>query len=121
DGGLGDRRVTDQSALDFHRPNAVPGHIENVVDAAHEPEVAIFVAPGPVTGEIHAGKPCPVRRDVAIGIAPDRAHHRRPRTPQHEIAATPQAYAVPLLVHDVRLHTRKRERGRARVEGGQAG
>ena len=35
-----------QGALDFHRAQAVAGDVEHVVDAAHDPEVAVLVAGG---------------------------------------------------------------------------
>ena len=39
--GLGDRGVGDQRAFDLHRAQAVAGDVEHVVDAAHDPEVAV--------------------------------------------------------------------------------
>ena len=51
-GRLGDRRVVDQRALDLHRADAVAGHVQHVVDAAQDPEVAVLVALGAVAGEV---------------------------------------------------------------------
>ena len=36
DGGFGDQRIGDQRRLDLHRAEAVPGHVQHVVDAAHD-------------------------------------------------------------------------------------
>jgi hypothetical protein len=49
-GGLGDRDgVRDQRALDLGGADAVAGDVQHVVDAAHDPEVAVLVerAPSP--------------------------------------------------------------------------
>ena len=54
DGGLGDRRVADERALDLRGAEAVAGDVEHVVDAAHDPEVAVLVLARPVAGEVDA-------------------------------------------------------------------
>ena len=59
---LGDRFMGDQRAFDLHRAQAMAGDIDHIVDAAHDPEVAVLVAPGAVAGEIAAG-------DIASSIA----------------------------------------------------
>jgi hypothetical protein len=41
DRGLGDLGVRDQRALDLHGRQAVAGDVDDVVDAAHDPEVAV--------------------------------------------------------------------------------
>jgi hypothetical protein len=41
-----------QRRLDLHRAQAVPGDVQHVVDAAHDPEVAVHVAVGAVAGEV---------------------------------------------------------------------
>ena len=47
---LGDRLVADQRALDLGGADPVAGDVDHVVDAAHQPEVAVLVdaAPSPV-------------------------------------------------------------------------
>ena len=51
---LGDRRVRHQGALDLGGSDPVTGDIDDVVDSAHEPVVAVRIFPGPVPGEIDA-------------------------------------------------------------------
>src|SRR5262245_18864988 len=73
--GLGNRRMTDQGTLHFHRAEPVAGDVHHVVDAAHDPEVAIFVAPCAVAGEVHARGLAPVLLHVAVRVAVDGAQH----------------------------------------------
>ena len=64
-------------------------NIENVVDAAHDPEVAIKIAIGAITGEIIFA----MKIFRVIGffkpfrIAPDGADHRRPWPLDHQKTA----------------------------------
>ena len=48
------RRVRDQRAFDFHRAQPMARHVDHVVDAAHDPEVAVLVATRAVAGEVAA-------------------------------------------------------------------
>jgi hypothetical protein len=45
DGGFRDLRVRDERAFDFGRAQAVAGDVEDVIDAAGDPVVAVLVAP----------------------------------------------------------------------------
>ena len=86
--GLGDARMRDQRALDLHRAEAVAGDVQHVVDAAHDPEVAVLVAARAVAGEVEAVlEVLPVGAQVALVVAPDRAQHRRPGLADDELAA----------------------------------
>ena len=60
DGRLGHQRMADQRTLDLHRREPMAGDVDHVVDAAHDPVVAVLVAPGAVTGEVAAGDVAPV-------------------------------------------------------------
>src|SRR3712207_4242608 len=51
-GRLGHARVVDQGRLHLGGGNAVPGHVHDVVDPAHEPEVAVVVDTGSVAREV---------------------------------------------------------------------
>ena len=70
DGGLGHLGVADQGALDLHRREPVAGDVQDVVDAAHDPVVAVLVAAGAVAGEVAAG-------DLAPVLLPCSARRRR--------------------------------------------
>jgi hypothetical protein len=79
-GGLGHRGVRHQGALDLHRAESRwPATLMHVVDAAHDPEVAVGVPARAVAGEVHAGDLAEVGLLEALVVAPDRAQHRRPR------------------------------------------
>ncbi len=54
DRGLGDLRVGDERALDLGRAHAVAGDVDDVVDAAGDPVVAVGVAAAAVAGEVLA-------------------------------------------------------------------
>ena len=79
DRGLRDLRMMHQGAFDFHRAQAVAGDVQHVVDAAHDPEVAVLVPARAVGGEVDARDLRPVLLLVALVVAVDRAQHRRPR------------------------------------------
>ena len=100
DRGFGHARMIDERALDFHRADAMSGHVQHVVDAAEQPEVAVGVALGAVAGEVDAGRPpVPVLLHVALGIAVDAAQHRRPRARQRQQpAAAPSNVLAPARV-----------------------
>ena len=50
-------RMIDERALDLHRPDAMAGDVDDIVDAAEQPEVAVGVALGAVAGHVHAAAP----------------------------------------------------------------
>ena len=52
DRGLGDLRMIDQRAFHFHRADAMPRHVQHIVDAAEQPVIAFVVALGAVAGEV---------------------------------------------------------------------
>ena len=52
DRALGDLGVRDDGRLDLCGGHAVPGDVEHVVHAAHDPEVAVLVAAGGVAHEV---------------------------------------------------------------------
>src|SRR5260221_12481654 len=79
--------MRDQGALHLHGAEAVTADVEHVVDAAHDPEVSVFIFAGAVSGEIHAGNLGPVILHVAVGIAVNRAQHSGPRALDDEESA----------------------------------
>jgi hypothetical protein len=74
--------VLDQHALDLKRPDAVVAGFDNVVVAAHKPEVAVGIAVGLVAGVVeavakHAGRPLGLAKIAgkqAVGPARIGAH-----------------------------------------------
>ncbi len=51
---LGDARVGHQCALDLHGPESVPGDVEHVVDAPHDPVIPVRIAVRRVAGDVAA-------------------------------------------------------------------
>ena len=92
------------------------GHVHHVVDAAEQPEVAVLVDAGAVTSKVRVRVLRPVRLPVALVVAVDPAQHRRPRPPQHEVAAASGRDLVPLLVVDGGVHPGERLRRRTRLQ-----
>src|SRR6266498_4459923 len=108
--------MVDERALDLDRRDAVTGNVHNVVDAAEQPEVALFVDPRAVTGEVDVAEARPVRLLVAGVVLVDPAQLRRPRTLEHEVAAAARSDLLALLVVDGGLDAGERLRRRARLE-----
>jgi len=72
-------RVTHQRAFDFRCAEPMPSYIQDVIDAANDPEISILIAPGAVAGEIITWKLAPILFFVALLVAVNSAQHRRPR------------------------------------------
>src|SRR5262249_54453837 len=86
--------------------------LDDVVDAAEQPEVTVLVALAAVPREVHAGDLAPVLALVALRVAVDAAKHARPRPLDHEIAGLRR---LPLVVDDLGLDARERKGRRARL------
>ena len=105
----------DQGALDLHRAQPVAGDVEHVVDAAHDPEVAVLVAAGAVAGEVDVRHLAPVLLAVALVVAVDGPQHRRPGLLDDQQAALVGRHRLALPVHDLGHDARQRPRRRARL------
>ena len=119
DGRLGHQLgVGDQRRLDLHRAHAVADDVEHVVDAAGDREVAgLRVADRAVAGEVVL--PLKSSRVVALlealGVAPDRADHRRPRLLDDQDAALCRsARRCPVSSTIAAVDAGERQRARAR-------
>src|SRR6185312_4653016 len=80
---FGNHLVGDQRGFDLHRAQAMARDVQHVVDPAHDREITRrAVADRAVAGEIELA--AELRGEIAVaealGIAPDRANHGRPRT-----------------------------------------
>src|SRR5262249_56689256 len=82
-------------------------YVQDVIDAAHDPEVAVLVFTGAVTGEIDAGNLAPVLTYVAVGVTIDGAEHARPRTADNEESAVPVRNRLTVHGDNFRDHTRE--------------
>ena len=120
-GGLGDVVVRDQRALDLGGAEAVAADVDDVVDAAGDPVVAVLVAAAAVAGEVEAGEGAEVRLAEAIRVAVDAAHDSRPGRDEAEVAGAGAFEHLALVVHHHRLDAEERQRGRAGLLVDRAG
>src|SRR2546426_12086860 len=102
DGGLGDLRVAHEPGLPLHRADSVARDIDYVVDAPHQPEVAVLVCPGTVSREVRARDLRPVDLVVPARVLEDRLEHRGPWLRDHEVPALVDRDGAAVLVHDLR-------------------
>ncbi len=107
--------VAHEGALDLGGADAVAGDVEHVVDAADDPEVAVLVASRAVAREVDARDDVPVRLEVALVVAPERARHRRPRPPDDELAALVRLARVAAVLHDGDVDAEERQAGAPRL------
>ena len=70
--GFSYRGMRDQRAFDFGGADAVSGYVEDIIGAAQDGDVSVFVFHGDVAGDVAARAVLPVPL-VAGGIAPHRA------------------------------------------------
>src|SRR5690606_15851543 len=107
--------------LDLHGPEAVAGDVHHVVHAAHDPEVAVLVAPGAVAGEVRVRHLAPVLVAVPVVVAVDGAQHAWPRPLDDQVAARVRGHLVAVGVHHGGVDAEERHAGRARLGGVHAG
>src|SRR5262249_21782377 len=98
---LGDGRVRDERALDLGGTDAMTGDVQDVVDAAHDPVVAVLVAPRAVAGEVAARDIAEVLLPEALVVAPPRAEHRGPGLLQPQHPAVPRGHGRAVLLYNV--------------------
>src|SRR6185369_8912380 len=114
---LRDRRVRDERALNLRRSESMSAYINNIIDAAHYPKIAVPVAARAVAREIDTFNLRPVLLLVTIVVAPDRPQHRLPRPLDHQIAAFIWTNRLAVARHHVGLDSRKWKCTGARFRG----
>ncbi len=116
-GGLGHGGVGDQGALDLRRAQAVAGDVDDIVDAAHEPDVALLVHPGAVPGGVDPGELGEIGLAEAVRIAINPAHQARPGVGHHQPTALIDRGRALVLLDDPELDARQGQTGGARLGG----
>src|SRR5215217_6686677 len=106
---LRDRRVRDERALNFRRSESMSAYINNIIDPAHYPKIAVPVAARAVAREIDTFNLRPVLLLVTLVVAPDRSQHRRPRPLDHQITAFIWTNRLAVARHHVGLDSGKRK------------
>src|SRR5262249_4968700 len=97
-------RMRDQRGLDLGGAEPVAGDVDDVVDAASDPVVAVLVAPAAVAGEVLARISLEISIDEALVITKDRAHHSGPTVGNAEIAGRGAFEHLALGINDLRDH-----------------
>src|SRR5690349_7258305 len=92
--------MTYQCAFDFSGADAVSGYVEDIIGAAEDGDVSIFVFHGNIAGDVASGNVLPVAL-VAGGITPHCAEHARKRTLQHEPSADVWWNGFAVFIDDV--------------------
>src|SRR4051794_20564737 len=64
----------------------MPRNVQHVVDAAHDPVIAVVVATGIVASEVLAGDFTPIHVFIAIIVAPNATEHAWPGLRHHQPA-----------------------------------
>ena len=76
-----------QRAFYFRRAKSMTGDIENVINPANDPEIAVFIAARPVSGEVISRELAPILFFIALLVAVNRAQHCRPGPANDQFAA----------------------------------
>src|SRR5882757_4340781 len=92
--------MADQGALDFRSANAMAGDVQHIVNAAHDPKIAVLVLPAAIAGKVTALYFGPIHFLIALRVAPQAAQHARPRLANHEFAPGISRNSPALLIHD---------------------
>jgi len=122
DGSLGDLLVGHDRRLDLGGREAMPRDVDHVVDPSDDPQVSVLVADRCVPDQVGLGAEArPVRLDVALVVAVERAQHRGPRAREHEQPLALLDAFARLLVDHVGDDARQRVGRRARLGLGQPG
>ena len=96
-------------------------HIQDVVDSAHDPKIAIFIAASAVAGEIVPLKFTPILLPVSCLVTVDRAQHRRPGATDDQFSADIWPNFAPFFVHNRWVNAKEREGCAAWLGGNRTG
>src|SRR5207248_7256234 len=107
--------MADKRALDFRCAESVTGHVQDIVNAADDPKITVFIAARAVARKIIAFKFAPILLSVAGIVAVDRPQHRRPRPANNQFAADIRADFLSPFIDDARVDAKEGEGGTARV------
>mmetsp|Transcript_11143 Transcript_11143/g.25229 ORF Transcript_11143/g.25229 Transcript_11143/m.25229 type:complete len:580 (+) Transcript_11143:1307-3046(+) len=117
DSRLGALVVLDERALHLRGTDAVSGDVDDVVDAAGDPEVPILVAARAVTGEVESWVRREVRLLESLVVARHGSHHARPCAldAQHTLARTGGKLLARLAVDECRHDAEEGTRSASRL------
>ena len=118
DSTFGNRRVGCHSCFQSARGQAVAGNVDDVVGAAHDVDVAVFVDATAVTGQVGALNRRQVRIDVAFVVTPHGCEcSGRKRQADDDEAFFTRFHFVAGSVDNPHVVAGNRHGGRARFDG----
>src|SRR5205823_4843979 len=86
------------------------GDVENVINAADDPKITVFIAPCAVAREIIAFKFTPVLLAITALVAVDGAQHRRPWATNDQLATDIRSYFMASFIDHCRIDAKERKR-----------
>ncbi len=92
--------MTYQRTLYFGGTDAMSGYVENIVRAAEDGDVSVFIFHGDVARDVTAGEVLPVAL-VTGGIAPYRAKHAGEGALQGETSADVGRNGLAVFIEDI--------------------
>ena len=113
--------MADQRAFHLGRADTVAGDVHDVVNAAHQPVIAIRIGPAAVTREIDVRIHREVGVDESVVVAPGGPHHAGPRFLDAEFAAFVGAALRAVVAQDDWFDAEERLVGAAGLERVRAG
>src|ERR1051326_7569425 len=96
-------------------------YVNNIVDSAHYPEIALLITPGAVAREVNSVDLRPILLFVALVVAPDGPEDRGPRPLDDEVTTLACAHGVAVARYYVGVDTGERLGCRAGLGGCGAG
>src|SRR4051812_35213141 len=113
--------MRDERALNLNRAQTMARYIEYIVDATHDPVIAIVVAASVVAGQVHAGHLAPINFLEAIIVAPNPAQHAGPRLRHHQPATLILTHRIASVIDNRRNDSRQRHGATARLRWDRTG
>ena len=96
----------------------MPGHVDDVVRAAHDPEIAVFIFIARIRGQVVAGISVEVRPLIAFIVVPQRRKTTgRERKPNDDVADLPRRHLPAIGAQHAHVVPRNRLGARSRLHG----
>ena len=86
-GSFRNARITHQGRFHLSRPDTVTGNFQHVIEASHDPEIAVFIFPSAITAQVHIFEFPVVRFLIPLRISPHIAEHSGPGFADDDIPA----------------------------------